>query len=81
MGTSHEVLVCRRHALRCRYSDGSWTTEDLKEQECVIAEPPQIYDEVYAKAMDFLDGEDLDLQIEGDARIEREIKKPDTDGH
>jgi hypothetical protein len=47
----------------------------------VIAEPAAIYDEVYAKAMDFLDGEDLDLQIEGEAGTEREIKKPDTDGH
>ena len=38
-------------------------------------------DHRHSMAMDFLSGGGLDLLLEGEARIEREIKKPDTDGH
>jgi hypothetical protein len=45
------------------------------QKECMVAEPAAIYDDVYTKAMEFLDGEALDLQVEGEARIEDEVKE------
>jgi hypothetical protein len=45
------------------------------QRECMVAEPAAIYDDVYNKAIESLDGEDLDLQIEGEARIEDEVKE------
>jgi hypothetical protein len=45
------------------------------QRECMVAEPAAIYDDVYSKAIEFLDGQELDLQIEGEARIEDEVKE------
>jgi hypothetical protein len=66
-----------RRLSRTKISQGKALIARMREnqRECMIAEPAAIYDDVYTKAMEFLDGEELDLQIEGEARIEDEVKE------
>lgn len=66
-----------RRLSKAKISQGKALIARMREsqRECMVAEPAAIYDDVYAKAVEFLDGEDLDLQIEGEARIEDEVKE------
>jgi hypothetical protein len=66
-----------RRLSKTKISQGKALIAKMREnqRECMIAEPAAIYDDVYNKAMEFLDGEDLDLQIDGEARIEGEVKE------
>jgi|WetSurMetagenome_2_1015567.scaffolds.fasta_scaffold403192_1 hypothetical protein len=66
-----------RRLSKAKISQGKALIARMREsqRECMVAEPAAIYDDVYTKAVDFLDGEDLDLQIEGEARIEDEVKE------
>jgi hypothetical protein len=66
-----------RRLSNTKISQGKALIAKMREnqRECMIAEPPAIYDDVYTEAMEFLDGENLDLQIEGEAKIEDEMKE------
>jgi hypothetical protein len=66
-----------RRLSKAKVSQGKALIARMREsqRECMVAEPAAIYDDVYAKAIEFLDGEDLDLQIEGEAEIEDEVKE------
>ena len=45
------------------------------QRECFIAEPEHLYDEAYINALEYLNGENLELSIEGQARIEDQIEE------
>jgi hypothetical protein len=45
-----------------------------KQAECMIAEPEQIHDAAYYQALNYLDGEALELSVEGEAEIEDKVK-------
>ena len=61
-----------RRLSKAKISQGRALIARMREsqRECIVAEPAAVCDDVYSKAIEFLDGEDLDLQIEGEARIE-----------
>ena len=66
-----------RRLSKAKISQGKALIARMRESqsECMVGEPAAIYDDVYNKAIEFLDGEELDLQIEGKARIEDEVKE------
>ena len=66
-----------RRLSKAKISQGKALIARMREsqREYMVAEPAVIYDDVYNKAIEFLDGEDLDLQIEGEARIQDEVKE------
>jgi hypothetical protein len=47
------------------------------QEECFIPEAEQLHDEVYLKALEYLNGEALELPVEGQAEIEDEIEEMD----
>jgi hypothetical protein len=69
--------VHMRRLPEAKISQGKALIAKMREsqRECLIEEPAAIYDDVYTKAIEFLDGEDLDLQIEGEAKIERDADR------
>jgi hypothetical protein len=66
-----------RRLSKAKISQGKALIARMREsqRECMVAEPAAIYDDVYAKAIEFLDGQELALQIEGEARIDDEVKE------
>ncbi|RJR32585.1 MAG: hypothetical protein C4576_29765 [Desulfobacteraceae bacterium] len=69
--------VKMRKLSRTQVSEGKALIAKMREGQkaCMISEPEQIYDEIYSEALAFLDGENLDLKIEGKARIEDQVKE------
>jgi len=74
----HEEIQVRRLSKK-KIKKGKELIERIKEnqKECFIAEPEQIYDEAYFEALNYLNGEGLELTVEGEARIEDSVEELD----
>lgn len=68
-----------KHLSKRKMAYGKELIERLRENQskCFILKPEQLYDEAYYEALDYFDGEGLELEVEGQAIIEDSVKEPD----